>query len=1031
MTTTSTSRNGTFPNDARSAAALYLARGLALIGMPPRSKDPGYPEWQRMRPSAADLDQHFPAGQDRNIGVLNGSPSNGIADVDLDCPEAIHAAELLPSTGMIFGRASAPRSHRYYRTTPTLDTAALTFKDIDGLMLLELRGSGGLTVFPPSLHRETGEPIVWDRFDDPAEVSLADIRRAVSEVAAAALVARHWPAEGSRDAAALALTGALLRGGWQERRVGPFVYAVACAACDDEPRMRAEKARGTAAKLTDGKDVTGWPRLAELLGEQGAAVVRRVREWLGLVTTKHTGHKGKTAAPSARPRSIPPYRPFPVDSLPDPLRDYVQHGAAALRCDPSYLALPCISATAALIGNTRTIRLKRGWEEPCLFWTAIVGDSGTLKSPAYRTSINYLFRKQHLLIEQHKKDMEEYTSAVQQRKEAKQAHKQGKGEPPGDEPDKPTLRRIVCADTTIEKLAEILDDNPRGILLARDELAGWLGSFTRYKSGKGATDLPNWLEIFQAGTIMVDRKTGERQTLYVHRATASITGGIQPGVLTRALTPEFMDAGLAARLLMAMPPKLAKVWSELEVPLTVEKVYYDLLDTLLTLDFDTKDGEKVPHALRLSAEGKRAWVAFYNAWAQEQAAVEGELAAAFSKLEGYAARFALLHHVVTRLHRREDDTADVEAESIDAGVSLSRWCADEDRRIYSTLSESDDERDSRRLVEYIQTRGGGTTARGLQKSNSRKYPTSEQANAALDELVEMGLGHWKEPLTSPRGGQPARSFFLLPTPDTTDTTGAGPDDDTADEPLAAPDTTADSTPANPYFPAESGGSVGSVGCRTGETTEAHGTVEPDARTNGSVGRDGVVSGAPGPCPFQGRATGGVASSPPAEYMLVTDPAGLAMIQAALDNTTLVGLDTETTGLDPQGDRVRLLTLATDTIDGGTFTYLVDCFAVDPPRCGRRWRRRSLFSTTPSSTWRSLLVWASPRPPGSPIPCCSPACSTQAPGRTTALPIAFVGSLGRSCRRRCSVRTGPARSPTSSWPMPPGTRRYFALCWRRC
>ena len=59
--------------------------------------------------------------------------------------------------------------------------------------------------------------------------------------------------------------------------------------------------------------------------------------------------------------------------------------------------------------------------------------------------------------------------------------------------------------------------------------------------------------MFRAGTVVVDRKTGERRTLFISRAAVSITGGIQPGVLAHALTPEFLDAGLAARLLMAQP----------------------------------------------------------------------------------------------------------------------------------------------------------------------------------------------------------------------------------------------------------------------------------------------------------------------------------------------------------------------------------------------------------------------------------------------------------------------------------------------
>ena len=59
-------------------------------------------------------------------------------------------------------------------------------------------------------------------------------------------------------------------------------------------------------------------------------------------------------------------------------------------------------------------------------------------------------------------------------------------------------------------------------------------------------------------------------------------------------------------------------------------------------------------------EAKAVWIVFYNSWAQEQAAAEGEMAAAYSKLEAYAARFTLLHHVVSRVARGEDDKVPIE-----------------------------------------------------------------------------------------------------------------------------------------------------------------------------------------------------------------------------------------------------------------------------------------------------------------------------------------------------------------------------------
>ena len=51
---------------------------------------------------------------------------------------------------------------------------------------------------------------------------------------------------------------------------------------------------------------------------------------------------------------------------------------------------------------------------------------------------------------------------------------------PPEKPDPPQAERFIVSDTTVEALAPILLANPRGLLLARDELAGWIGSFDRY-----------------------------------------------------------------------------------------------------------------------------------------------------------------------------------------------------------------------------------------------------------------------------------------------------------------------------------------------------------------------------------------------------------------------------------------------------------------------------------------------------------------------------------------------------------------------
>jgi hypothetical protein len=519
--------------------------------------------------------------------------------------------------------------------------------------------------------------------------------------------------------------------------------------------------------------------------------------------------------------------------MPAPLDVYVRECAASLGCDPAYAALPVLSVVASVIGNTRTIQLKRGWQEPCIIWSVIVGESGTLKTPAYLRAVAYLYKVQKRLRTEYKQAVASYLDRMLKWKDEKKEAEKGEGLDPGDPPEEPALRRVICSDATIERLAEILEDNPRGTFLARDELSAWLGSFSRYKPKGAGSDLPNWLEMFRAGAVIVDRKTGERRQLFVERSAVSVTGGIPPGVLARALTPEFLDSGLAARLLLAMPVAPPKRWSEAEVTPDAERAYQGVLDKLLTLDFALEGGEKVPHVLRLSTEAKAAWVEYYDFWAREQAAAEGELAAALSKLEGYAARLALVHHVVTCVHLDTDDRREVGIRSIRAGIALCFWFAAQARRIYAMLSETSEERAARKLVEYIQAQGGRITVRQLQKSNSRKYPDSEAAETALNGLVVFGLGEWEELTATPRGGVSARYLRLHPTVDTSDTCSTGQ----ANGDGGPSDTTADSTPATPGFSAKKPPSVGSVNCRT----EGLAPENDSASSGGSIGRPEVVS----------------------------------------------------------------------------------------------------------------------------------------------------------------------------------------------
>jgi DNA polymerase-1 len=103
-------------------------------------------------------------------------------------------------------------------------------------------------------------------------------------------------------------------------------------------------------------------------------------------------------------------------------------------------------------------------------------------------------------------------------------------------------------------------------------------------------------------------------------------------------------------------------------------------------------------------------------------------------------------------------------------------------------------------------------------------------------------------------------------------------------------------------------------------------VGPGGPGAGFVGPEGVSSGDPGgPDGSEGRPRDASERC----YRLVTDPTDLGAVRQALDATDAVALDTETTGLEAADDRLRLLALGVDTVDGEQFVYLIDCDAVDP------------------------------------------------------------------------------------------------------
>jgi hypothetical protein len=286
----------------------------------------------------------------------------------------------------------------------------------------------------------------------------------------------------------------------------------------------------------------------------------------------------------------------------------------------------------ACIGNTRRLAIKRSWLVPPILWVAVVGESGTLKTPALRLVLRALLKRQERALKRYADEHIEHEQAKAEYERARdQWKKKGSGDPPTP-PEPPVCERLIVGDTTVEAIAVKLLENPRGLLLVRDELAGWLGSFDRYSKGRG--DSASWLPMYTAEPFIGDRKTGDRPTIYVPRPALCIVGGIQPGILSHALGKLHLEDGLASRLLLTHPPRRPKRWSEADIAPEVEQGLAEIVDCLLNLEADCDDdGDTCPRIVQLTPDAKRCYRTYFDAHALEAAELSGPLAAAWSKLE--------------------------------------------------------------------------------------------------------------------------------------------------------------------------------------------------------------------------------------------------------------------------------------------------------------------------------------------------------------------------------------------------------------
>jgi Protein of unknown function (DUF3987) len=340
-------------------------------------------------------------------------------------------------------------------------------------------------------------------------------------------------------------------------------------------------------------------------------------------------------------RRSPPRMPISTFGL---WGDWILTAAEAAACPFDYVAAPLLATVSALIGNARWAQAAPGWAEPPHLWIGVVGDSGNGKSPGADCLMRDLLPEiERRMLADFADRLRGWRASIELAKavtarwqnELRDAEKrafQAPMPPLAIAPLEPQAPRLRQNDVTIEKVAELLANAaPKGLLIVRDELAGWIAGMNAYHGG-GRTF---WIEAYGGRPYRVERKS-HPDPFIIPRLAVAVYGGTQPEKLARLMREG--DDGLLGRILW--------VWPE-PVPFRLghraPRVEWAIraLDRLRELDLQPGD-PPMPIMVPLTDEGRSMIETFAGKIQDRQKGAGGLLRAAFGKARGQALRLALV-----------------------------------------------------------------------------------------------------------------------------------------------------------------------------------------------------------------------------------------------------------------------------------------------------------------------------------------------------------------------------------------------------
>ena len=330
---------------------------------------------------------------------------------------------------------------------------------------------------------------------------------------------------------------------------------------------------------------------------------------------------------------------FPLEIFPKAIRDIIEALEEYENYNVDFTSASFLTVFAAAMGNTWSVRFMTGWISRPIIYMVLVGSPSCGKTPPLQQAVAPLLKLDGEYDMIYCKEMETYRRW--ERMSAKQREKHSLPE----EMKMPQRKCHVVVDSTVEALIGALRDNPRGVLIYKDEIDSLLSNFNRYNG----SDEGYFLSLFSGTPFKYSRKSNNEH-IFLANPYCSIIGTTQPGRLGEQFGGKRMMNGFSSRFLKVYP-EIDKMpsWNDTAMPDSVLEEWERIIRKVVTVTPSTdQEGKATSIELLFSQEAKLRVIQ----WKDEvnnkvYAETDSDAVRALcGKLETYLVRFCLVIQIM-------------------------------------------------------------------------------------------------------------------------------------------------------------------------------------------------------------------------------------------------------------------------------------------------------------------------------------------------------------------------------------------------